>query len=138
MRALMTRALVLCCLLPAVAWPAVAGAQGNPFGPITPAVPPPTQTQTTPTTPGSPDTSGDGLGTTSEILIFLAGVVLIGGIGFAIVRDARRKAPVTEDEAAGAHQTHGKSAGTRKAQTKAQARKKGKAAKAARRHNRPR
>ncbi len=137
MRTLIVRLLVLGCLVHAVAVPAVAGAQGNPFGPVGPQVAPPTQTEPAPTTTTG-NGADEGLGRTSEILIFLAGVGLIGGIGFAIVRDARRKAPVTEDEAAGAHQTHGKAAGTRKAQTKAQARKKGKAAKAARRHNRPR
>jgi hypothetical protein len=84
-------AAVLCVLAP----PAAALAQ-SPFSPL----PQPVEPTTTTTTNNTTTTSGDsgGLASWQEILIFLGGVVLIIGIGYAIVTDARRNAPVKEGE----------------------------------------
>jgi hypothetical protein len=77
--------------------PAAALAQ-NPFAPLPPAQEP-TQTDTTSNSPSS-TTSGDGGGlkTWQEVLIFMGGVILIVGIGYAIVTDARRNAPLKAGE----------------------------------------
>ena len=90
------RPLALAAVLFVLAPCAVALAQ-NPFGPL-PAPQEPTQTATTST--GSSSTTGDqgGLKSWQEVLIFMGGVVLIVGIGYAIVTDARRNAPVKEGE----------------------------------------
>jgi hypothetical protein len=84
-------AAVLCALAP----PAAALAQ-SPFSPL----PQPVEPTTTTTSNNTTTTSGDsgGLATWQEVLIFLGGVVLIIGIGYAIVTDARRNAPVREGE----------------------------------------
>lgn len=78
----------------ALALPAAAAAQNNPFGPLPPASPPDTPTQTA-SSSGSDDNRG--LDTWQQALIFGAGIILLGGIGTAIVRDARHRAPVTDD-----------------------------------------
>ncbi|MDX6640178.1 MAG: hypothetical protein QOF12_1189 [Solirubrobacteraceae bacterium] len=82
--------LTLLCL------PAAAGAQ-SPLGPL-PSAP----TTGTPTVVVSPPTtsSGGGLQTWQEILIFGAGLILLFGIGWAIVSDARSRAPVSDAELA--------------------------------------
>ena len=84
-------AAVLCVLAPSAA----ALAQ-SPFSPL----PQPVEPTTTTTSNNTTTTSGDsgGLASWQEILIFLGGVVLIIGIGYAIVTDARRNAPVREGE----------------------------------------
>jgi hypothetical protein len=78
--------------------PCAAALAQNPFGPL-PQAQQPTQTDTT-STGSSPANTGDGGGLKSwqEILIFMGGVALIVGIGYAIVTDARRNAPVKEGE----------------------------------------
>lgn len=94
-RAVLRRPLAIAALLWVLAAPAAALAQ-NPFGPLPqPVTPTPTTTTSNTTT-----TSGDsgGLASWQEVLIFLGGVVLIVGIGYAIVTDARRNAPVREGE----------------------------------------
>ncbi len=131
MRTLLARLLVLTCLAFALVGPSVAGAQSNPFGGLPPAQ---EDTTTVTTTSTSQTTDDGGLERWQELLIFFAGVALLAGIAFAIVGDARRNAPVTADEAAGAHK-HG-TGGARKAQDKAKARKKAKAQRQARKHNR--
>ena len=87
-------AIALLCLV-AGAGPAagVAIAQQDPFGPI-PQAPPDTTTTVAPTTSSSNDS---GLSGTQELLIGAAGIVLLVGIGWAIVRDARETAPVDAD-----------------------------------------
>jgi hypothetical protein len=90
------RSLVIAALLCVLVPPAAALAQ-NPFAPL-PQAQQPTQTATT--SNGSSSNTGDsgGLKSWQEILIFMGGVVLIVGIGYAIVTDARRNAPVKEGE----------------------------------------
>lgn len=130
MRTLLPRLLILACLALAAAAPGVATAQTDPFGGLPPSAPQTTTVAPTTTT----RTGDDGLERWQQTLIFLAGVALLAGIGFAIVGDARRVAPVTEQESAGAHA--GGAAGARKTHDKAKARKKAKAARAARKQNR--
>ena len=74
---------VLCAALAAP----VASAQ-DPFGPVPPAP----QPEPTPAPP--PEEEDEGLNRTQELLIGAAGLVLLLGIGWAIVRDARSAAPV--------------------------------------------
>jgi hypothetical protein len=95
--------------------------------------------ETTPSTAAAPaDTSesgnGGGLKTWQEVLIFCAGLVLLAGIGFAIVGDARERAGRLtrrgrEPEAAGVPHKH-------RQQAKQRARARSRAAKAQRRKNR--
>jgi hypothetical protein len=93
--------------------------------------------QTTAAPPPETDTNGNGgLKTWQEVLIFSAGLVLLAGIGFAIVGDAReRAARLTrrgrEPETAGAGVPH-----KHRQQAKQRARAKSRAAKAQRRKNR--
>jgi hypothetical protein len=80
------------------------------------------------------DASDGGLATWQEALIFSAGLILLGGIAFAIVADARRRtgdrrAPVIEAAGAGGGHRH-------KQQSKQRARAKARAARAQRRRNR--
>jgi hypothetical protein len=94
---------------------------------------PPTPDQT-PTTAQSTtaSTSGGGLQTWQEALIFAAGLILIGGIAFAILGDARERARDvrgSETDPAAAPHKH-------RQRSKQQARAKGKAARAQRRRNR--
>ena len=81
-----------------LAAPAAAVAQDNPFAPI----PQPAPQQ--PTVTGDPNADpladeDDGLGETQQLLIGLAGFVLLVGIGWLIVRDARTRAPVERRDA---------------------------------------
>ena len=82
------RILVLVGLL-ALGLPSGALAQGDPVAPLpqAPSTQPPVVTQP------SPD-AGGGLEGWQQALIFAAGGLLLAGIGAAIVRDARRAAPV--------------------------------------------
>jgi hypothetical protein len=95
----------------------------------------PETTQSTAAPPPDTDTDGNGgLKTWQEVLIFCAGLVLLAGIGFAIVGDAReRAARLTrrgrEPETAGVPHKHRQAA-------KQRARAKARAAKAQRRKNR--
>jgi len=107
---------------------APAGAQQAPTlgAPPTPNV--------TPQTGQTTDSGGGGLATWQEVLIFAAGIILIGGIAVAILTDSRERAarlrrggPVTEP---------GTAPHRHKQRSKQQAREKGKAQKAARRRNR--
>jgi hypothetical protein len=91
-----------------------------------------TATQAPATTSDTPD---DGLATWQEALIFSAGLILLAGIAFAIVADARRRAggergdPLAETAGAGGGHRH-------KQQSKQRARAKARAARAQRRRNR--
>jgi hypothetical protein len=52
---------------------------------------PETQTDTAAPPPETTSAGGGGLKTWQEVLIFAAGLILLGGIGFAIVGDARER-----------------------------------------------
>ena len=128
---MLRRVLPLLCLL-ALAVPSAALAQSdNPFGPLNL---PPVDTTPTPVTTSSSKSDGGGLKSWQEVLIILAGGVLIVGIGWAIVADARHNAPVGEE-------SEGKTEAMRRQEAdhkrrKAQARAAGKRQRAARRRNR--
>ena len=79
--------LVFCAALSGTVAVPVAAAQ-DPFGPI-PQSPPEEQAP-----PAPPQEDDGGLNRTQELLIGGAGLVLLFGIGWAIVRDARSAAPV--------------------------------------------
>ena len=79
--------LVACAALAGSAGASVAAAQ-DPFGPVPPAP------QEEPPPPPPPTEEDEGLNRTQELLIGGAGLVLLFGIGWAIVRDARSAAPV--------------------------------------------
>ncbi len=121
--------LALAALVLALAVAAPAGAQQTP----TLGAPETTQTQAA----APPDTSSDGNGglrTWQEVLIFAAGLILLGGIGFAIVGDARDSARKLtrhggDPEPAGVPHKHRQA-------SKQRARAKARAAKAQRRKNR--
>ena len=127
-------AVVLATLAVATA-PATALAQSSPFAPL-----PSEQTTTeqqqpqTVTTTSVPTQGAGGLKTWQSLLIIAAGVVLLGGLAWVIVRDARRRAPVT----AGQSESPGPSADThrRGQHTKQRQRARNKAARAQRRRNR--
>ncbi len=127
-RLAITSLLALCCL---VAAPLAATAQQSPFEGLPPATPP---DQKTVTSNPSSATTDSGLDTWQAALIVLGGVALLGGIGLAIAKDARERAPVdvygaaAEQHDADAHK-HGRKAKVRQ-------RQKQKAVRAARRRNR--
>src|SRR5215213_7278951 len=94
----MARFAALLCVL-ALAAPAAAFAQGGgAFDPIPPAPGP--QPVTEPPQDSRNDRD-DGLSSTQQLLIGLSGFVLLFGIGWAIVRDARSAAPVETRSASG-------------------------------------
>ena len=122
--------LALGALVLALALAAPAGAQQTPTlgAPETPDRRPPPP-------PETPARRGDGgLKTWQEVLIFGAGVILLGGIGFAIVGDARERTRkfshhTGEEVAAGVPHKHSQ-------QAKQRARAKARQARAQRRKNR--
>jgi hypothetical protein len=109
-----------------------AVAQDNPFAPLPQSGPPPTQTVVAPTNAGS----DDGLSTWQEVLIFGAGLVLIAGIGYAIVSDARNRAPVSDAEIG--HPGMAGSKANRSQKQRDRARAKAKVGRAQRKRNRRR
>jgi len=130
MRARVGWSIAVLALVLAAAAPATAQQAPTLGAPPTPDVTVNTGTGT----PVSTDSSGGGLKTWQEALIFAAGIILIAGIAVAILQDSRERA---------AKIGHGRAAtepGTaphrHKQHTKQQARAKGKAQKAARRRNR--
>ena len=78
--------------------PASAFAQANPFTPLPQAQSTPTEVVVPPSNNSSSDNGG--LADWQEILIFVAGLILLVGIGWAIASDARRRAPVKQSELA--------------------------------------
>jgi hypothetical protein len=125
---------LLAALVLALAAPAAALAQtGNPFSPLPQAQSDTTaQAQTVPTTVTNTADDGGGLKRWQELLLFAGGLVLLAGIAFAIMRDARSRAPVGPEPATAA----GAGRGSTHAQIKARNRARAKAARRARRRNR--
>ncbi|MEA2273385.1 MAG: hypothetical protein QOI98_2093 [Solirubrobacteraceae bacterium] len=111
-----------------LAGPVAATFGQSPFTPLPPSQQTPTVTQA-PAQPTNTNTTGGGLKTWQEILMFGGGAVLLAGIGMAIVSDARRAAPVK----AGASATP---APPPRARDRQRARAKAKAARRQRRRNR--
>ena len=129
---MLRRPLAIAAFLCVLASPAAALAQ-SPFSPLPPAQ---TQTQAQTTTTGNTSTNnGDsgGLSSWQEILIFLGGIALIVGIGYAIVTDARKNAPVSDHELGHIGEPTKK---LPKARTKPVRRAKSRAARASRKRNR--
>jgi uncharacterized oligopeptide transporter (OPT) family protein len=93
MRAMLRRFTLLICLA-ALAVPVAAHAQSSPFAPLPPAQPTPAPTPTV--TTANTSTDDDGLAGWQEILIFAGGGILLLGIAWAIVSDARSVAPTVE------------------------------------------
>jgi hypothetical protein len=86
---------LLICFL-ALALPVAAHAQSSPFAPLPPAVTTPSQTPTV--TNSTTSTSDDGLAGWQQILIFGSAGILLAGIAWLIVRDAREVAPTISTE----------------------------------------
>ena len=131
----MRRILALVLLSLSLLAPAAAVAQQNPFSPL-----PPAQQETTQTVQNTSRTTADngGLKGWQQTLIVLAGIFLLIGIGYAIVADARSKAPVA-DRAHGAEADH-RRPGSRldPARRKEQARAKARRSRQQRKKNRSR
>lgn len=91
----MLRRLTLLICLAACAVPVAAHAQSSPFAPLPQPAP---QQQATPTvTSSSTSTTDDGgLSGWQEVLIFAGGGILLLGIAWAIVSDARSHAPAED------------------------------------------
>jgi hypothetical protein len=117
-------------LAPGPALAQLGGGGGQLGAPETPDVP----------APVTQDPTDDGWETWQTLLVTAAGVLLIAGIGVAIVGDARRAAPVTEEdlrhEQARFEDAAGERVHTRGG--KARARKKQKVARQSRKRNRAR
>jgi hypothetical protein len=125
------RLLVILLLGAALAAPAAAPAQ-DPFDPVAPQAPP----QQPAPAPVPVQEDEEGLSRWQELLIGGAGLVLLLGIGWAIVRDARHAAPV--EDRRGAPEAAGRARGSRrpKARRVQSGRAKAKAARRARKRNR--
>jgi hypothetical protein len=89
-------AALLLTSLALLALPAGAPAQQSPFAPLPQSAQP-----STPTVVVAPPSNGNGgLAGWQQGLIVAAGMILLLGIGWAIVSDARSKAPVKDSELA--------------------------------------
>ena len=127
---MLRRSTLLICLL-ALALPVAAHAQSSPFGPLPPAVtaPQPTPTVTSSTT----STNDDGLAGWQQILLFGTGGILLLGIAWLIVRDARDVAPtITSEEQLESRERREADIKRRKAKNRAAAKR----SRAARKRNR--
>jgi hypothetical protein len=121
--------LALAALVLTLALAAPGGAQQTPT-----LGAPDSQTETAAPPPDNTSTTGGGLKTWQQVLIFGAGLILLGGIGFAIVGDARERTRRlsrhgTTPETAGVPHKHSQ-------QAKQRARAKARQARAQRRKNR--
>lgn len=125
---------LLCAALVAAAAPTVVSAQ-SPFG-AGPSSGLQTQPADEPQAPGP--AKDEGLGTWQTVGILLGGAFLLGGIAWAIIRDARRRNAVANDGHEEGRERARAAKEAERHRRKAAERKKGKAAKQARRSNRPR
>ncbi|HEX8085630.1 MAG TPA: hypothetical protein VF529_15160 [Solirubrobacteraceae bacterium] len=98
---MIARVAALLCLLALIAPGAALAQGGGAFQPLPPA--PPEQPTTSAPTNADED-EDDGLSSTQQFLIAISGIVLLFGIGWLIVRDARSTAPVQDRGPAGDEQ----------------------------------
>lgn len=89
---MLRRFTLLICLV-ALAVPVAAHAQQSPFQPLPQPAP---QQQPTPTVTTASTDDGGGLDPWQQVLIFAGGGILLLGIAWAIISDARSHAPVEE------------------------------------------
>jgi len=122
----------LLAVLAVLVVPTAARAQQSPFTPLPQAAQP-----TTPTVVAPARADSAGLATWQELLIFSAGLILLFGIGWAIVSDARVRAPVKDSELAHPGQG-GAVKQNRSRKQKERARAKAKVGRAQRKRNRGR
>ena len=94
---MIARLAALLCLLALFAPGAALAQGGGAFDPIPPA--PPEQPATV--APEEGDDDDEGISDTQQLLIGLSGFVMLFGIGWAIVRDARGAAPADTRSAPG-------------------------------------
>jgi hypothetical protein len=73
-----------------VAAPVAVAQGGSPFGPLAPQSPAPPPQQPAPQQPRASEESDDDLGTAEVLALTGVTVLLIGGVGVAIVREGRR------------------------------------------------
>jgi hypothetical protein len=131
-----TMFLTALALVASLAVSPAAFAQGDsPFNQL-PQAPVQTVEQTTTSSANSTDSNqySDGLQTWQAVLIVFGGVVLLLGIAFAIMRDARARAPVDEAEEQAPDRLRDQHAVAKEAKRKQ--RQKDKAARAQRKQNR--
>lgn len=88
-------AVLLSAVLLAAVLPSSASAQSSPFAPPAPLVPP---EQQAPEPVNAADPDSEGLKSWQQTLIIASGFVLLFGVGVAIVMDARRRRPITEED----------------------------------------
>ena len=86
--------LLICCF--ALAAPVAAHGQGSPFTPL--PAPAPAPSQPAPTTTVASTTDDGGLASWQQLLIFAGGGILLLGIAWAILADARSAAPTGDTE----------------------------------------
>jgi hypothetical protein len=129
---MLRRSTLLICLF-VLALPMAAQAQ-SPFDPLPPAAPAPQATTPTPTvTNANVPTDNGGLAGWQQVLLFGSGGVLLLGIAWLIVRDARSVAPaITTEEQVESRERREADIKRRKAKNRAAAKR----SRAARKRNR--
>ena len=113
--------------------PAAFAQGGSPFNQL-PQAPAQTVQRTTSTSPAQTNQYSDGLQTWQAVLIVLGGIILLLGIAFAIMRDARARAPVDEAQEQAPQRVRDQHAVAKEAKHKQ--RQKAKAGRAQRKRNR--
>jgi hypothetical protein len=126
----MAARLALSLVVLALAAPAAAFAQTDPFAPLPPA---PQEQPAQPVRTVADTTDDGGLDRWQEILIFAGGGILLVGIGWAIVADARKNAPVEQGQGVASAKAAHEADRHRRKQV---ARERAKRARAARKRNR--
>lgn len=131
----LTPVLIALATVAVLALAPLAGAQtGSPFNAVPPAPAQPVQQTATTDTTTQSNQYDDGLQTWQAVLIVMGGVILLLGIAFAIMRDARSRAPVGEDPEAAPQ--HARDAHVTARNAKRKQRQKAKAARRQRKQNR--
>lgn len=113
-----------------LALPVAAGAQDSP------SLGAPSEEESAPVVAETTGADDDGLDTWQQVLIFGAGVVLLGGIAWAIIGDARHRAPVARRGRAATAADGGRLPPHERRRRKDRARARARAQRRARRRNR--